>query len=363
MLRTPLYQEHLAHNGKMAPFAGWDMPLHYGSQLEEHQRVRRDVGMFDVSHMVVIDITGANTIPFLQFLLANDIARLSKPGKVLYSCMLQQQGGILDDLIVYRMSDTWCRLVVNAATADKDMAWIQMQAAPFVIAIKRLDNVAMLAVQGPNAQAAILPQLPIELWKTITKLPSFSAMVHNDWFISRTGYTGEDGFELIIPSEIAPDLWQKFLSVGIKPCGLGARDTLRLEAGMNLYGTDMDETTTPLECGLDWTVAMRPKTRNFIGRAALEIQKNQNNLPSFVGLISEGRGVLRNHQSVLVNGQTAGIITSGSFSPTLKKAIAFARLKIKIEPGVSIEVTGQRSSLQMVKPPFVRNGQPAFTYL
>lgn len=362
-LHTPLYREHLAAGGRMVPFAGWEMPLHYGSQIEEHHAVRRDVGLFDVSHMAIVDVTGNEATQFLQLLLANDVARLTIPGKALYSCMLQEHGKILDDLIVYRMSDVWYRIVVNAATAEKDLAWMQLQIANFAVTIRRRNDLAMLAVQGPNAKNILLPQLVNTLQTAVMALPIFSAVTDDEWFISRTGYTGEDGFEVMLPNEIAPVFWKNLVSAGAKPCGLGARDTLRLEAGMNLYGTDMDETITPLECGLNWTVAWLPPTRNFIGRTTLEAQQATGDLPRFIGLISEGRGILRNHQEVLVNGQPAGIITSGSFSPTLKRAIAFARLNIKMESVFNIEVAGQRSSLQIVKPPFVRHGKNAFTII
>lgn len=370
-LHTYLYPEHQALKARLVPFAGWDMPLHYGSQIEEHHAVRRDAGLFDVSHMAIIDVRGTHAAPFLQKLLAADVARLTVPGKALYSCMLQEHGGILDDLIVYYLSNTWYRLVVNAATADSDLTWIQSQVQSFNVEINRRPDLSLLSLQGPQAQAKLLPQLPAALQETVATLPVFSAVTQNDWFIGRTGYTGEDGFELMLPHELAISLWRKLLAPtpssldkgglrGVQPCGLGCRDTLRLEAGMNLYGTDMDANTTPLECGLAWTVHWLPETRNFIGRAALEAQKIRGDLPNWVGLISEGRGVLRNHLSVLQNEQLIGVITSGSFSPTLKRAIALARLNVKLEPSLQVEVPGQPKPLQVVKPPFVRNGQPVF---
>lgn len=359
-LRTHLYSEHVACKARLVPFAGWEMPLHYGSQIQEHQIVRTNAGLFDVSHMAIIDVRGDNVTAFLQKLLAADVARLTAAGKALYSCMLQESGGILDDLIVYYLANTWYRLVINAATADTDLAWMQVQAQDFDVKIKRRFDLSLLALQGPQARAKLLPQLPNTLQKQVADMAVFSAVTDDIWFIGRTGYTGEDGFEIMLPHDLAIDLWHKLLAAEVKPCGLGCRDTLRLEAGMNLYGTDMDINTSPLECGLAWTVAWQPATRDFIGRTALESQKVRDDLPSWVGLISQGRGVLRNHQSVFLNKQPIGIITSGSFSPTLKRAIALARLNIKLEPSLTIEVAGQSQPLQIVKPPFVRNGQAVF---
>jgi aminomethyltransferase len=367
-LCTSLYQEHIALGARMVPFGGWDMPLHYGSQLEEHHAVRRDVGLFDVSHMAIVDLEGAEVRQFLQHLLANDVARLKISGQALYSCMLQEQGGVLDDLIAYFLRDDWYRLVVNAGTANKDLAWIQTQAANFTVNIRRRTDLAMLAIQGPEAATMITPMLPAELREAVVRLKPFRSAMQGDWFLSRTGYTGEDGFELMLPNGMAPALWRTLIDMGVSPCGLGARDTLRLEAGMNLYGTDMDETTTPLEAGLGWTVAWEPQERKFIGRAALEAQQAQKSaLPKFVGLVLEGRGVLRNHQQVFANDTPVGIITSGSFSPTLKHAIALARIQASTlastslsqreELSYTVKILGKTVPVRVVKPPFVRHGR------
>jgi len=357
-LRTPLYQEHLSLGARIVLFAGWDMPLHYGSQLEEHHAVRRGAGMFDVSHMAVVDLEGEGTGPFLRRLLANDVARLGTPGKALYSCMLQEQGGVLDDLIVYYLRDDWYRVVVNAATADKDLAWMQAQMQGFATRIRRRPDLGMLAVQGPSARAAALPLLPTGLREPAAQLQPFNATFQGDWFVGRTGYTGEDGFELMLPGEAAPTLWQALRAAGVRPCGLGARDTLRLEAGMNLYGTDMDETTSPLESGLAWTLAWTPVERAFIGRAALAAQREGGGLPRFVGLLLEGKGVLRNHQPVLAEGEPVGEITSGGFSPTLQRSIALARLRGAPLHQYEVEIRGRRLPVRVVKPPFARNGRP-----
>lgn len=345
----------------MVPFAGWDMPLHYGSQLEEHYAVRNGAGLFDVSHMAIVDLVGPNAKALLQRLLANDVGRLTTTGRALYSCMLQEQGGVLDDLIAYYVAKNYYRLVVNAAVANKDWSWIQTQATGRDVEIRRRDDLAMLALQGPNARAIILPRLPADLRDKVIALKPFHAIAHSDWFLSCSGYTGEDGFELMLPCGMAPALWRTLIADGVKPCGLGARDTLRLEAGLNLYGTDMDESKSPLECGLDWTVAWLPETRDFIGRSALIIQKKHGVLPRFVGLLSQGRGVLRNHQPVLAEGVVVGEITSGSFSPTLKQAIALARLYGKPSQVYEVALQGRYVPVQVVKLPFVRHGKVMIT--
>ncbi|HEX5127620.1 MAG TPA: glycine cleavage system aminomethyltransferase GcvT, partial [Rhodocyclaceae bacterium] len=328
--RTPLYQAHLAANGKMVDFAGWDMPIHYGSQLEEHHLVRRDAGMFDVSHMLIVDITGAGANAFLRRLLANDVDKLKEPGKALYSCMLDENGGVIDDLIVYFFTQNFYRVVVNAGTADKDLAWMRKQAASMPaggnVTIESRRTLAMIAVQGPHARAKVWAALPGSQ-KASESLKYFQAAQFddtqfNDITICRTGYTGEDGFELMLPATRVVEVWNALLAAGVKPAGLGARDTLRLEAGMNLYGQDMDEQVTPLESGLAWTVDMTGE-REFVGRVALEKEP----LRTLVGLVLIDRGVLRSHMKVFT-AQGEGETTSGSFSPTINASIAFARVPL-----------------------------------
>jgi aminomethyltransferase len=356
--RTPLFQVHQAHGAKIVPFAGWEMPLHYGSQLQEHHAVRRDAGMFDVSHMQVVDFRGPQVRDLLRRLLANDVAKLKTPGRALYSCMLKPDGGVIDDLIVYYLSDDWYRMVVNAATADKDLAWIQEQAGAFDMTLERHRDLAMIAVQGPNARGKALPLLPAGLSKDAEALKPFSAATDGVWFVGRTGYTGEDGFEVMLPATEAPGFWNALAAAGVAPCGLGARDTLRLEAGMNLYGADMDETTSPLESGLSWTVAWEPEDRDFIGRAALEAQRDKAPM-TLVGLVLEDKGVLRNHQKIHAGGEEpVGEITSGGFAPTLERSIAFARVPVAIGGHCQVDVRGRRLAARVVKPPFVRNGKP-----
>jgi aminomethyltransferase len=355
--RTPLYDLHVASGARMVDFGGWDMPVGYGSQIEEHHAVRRDAGMFDVSHMCSIDLRGAGARPLLQRLLANDVGRLSVPGKALYSCMLRPDGGVIDDLIACFLDERWFRIVVNAGTADKDLAWIKEHAKQLGVAVVPRRDLAMIAVQGPAARAKTAPLLPVSCREAAGALGSFfGASCDDEWLVSRTGYTGEDGFEVSLPSEAAPDFWQALRSAGVVPCGLGARDTLRLEAGMNLYGNDMDETVSPLESGLAWTVAMDDK-RDFVGKAALERQRASGVPRKLVGLLLVDRGVLRSHQKAYAGAAGEGEVTSGTFSPTLERSIGLARLPAAAQGEVEVEIRGKRIAARIVKPPFVRNGK------
>lgn len=357
--RTPLYDCHLKANAKMVDFAGWDMPLHYGSQIQEHKVVRESAGVFDVSHMTIVDLHGQDVAAYLHRLVANNIDRLT-PGKALYTCMLNEAGGVIDDLIVYKVDDTFYRLVVNSGTRDKDLAWLNQQLNGFQLTLTERTDLAMLAVQGPDVSQKISAIFPSDQVQAIKALKSFHAHSFDDWFVARTGYTGEEGFEIILPVNSAPAYWQKLLDNHILPCGLGARDTLRLEAGLNLYGSDMDETVTPLESNLAWTVAWEPNDRHFIGRGALEKQRNDGVKKRLVGLVLESQGVLRNHQKVYVNGSGEGEITSGSFSPTLGKGIALARVPADVGTVCMVEMRGKQVAAQVIKPPFVRQGKKAF---
>lgn len=340
----------------MVDFGGWDMPLHYGSQVEEHHQVRRDCGVFDVSHMTVVDVAGDQASAYLQHLLANDVARLKSPGRALYSAMLNERGGVIDDLIVY-LTDWGYRLVVNASTRDKDLAWMQAQAADFAVEINERPQLAMLAIQGPHARTRTAELVSQARATLIQELKPFQGLAEGDWFIGRTGYTGEDGLEIILPAEQAPDFLSELVGAGIPPIGLGARDTLRLEAGLNLYGQDMTEEVSPLAANMGWTVAWEPAERDFVGRAALEQQRAQGDLPKLVGLVLEERGVLRAHQVVRVNGVGDGEITSGSFSPTLGKSIALARVPAGTAERAEVEIRGKWYPVRVVQPTFVRHGK------
>jgi aminomethyltransferase len=341
----------------MVDFGGWDMPVNYGSQIEEHHAVRNRAGVFDVSHMCVIDLRGVRVRPFLRYLLANDVARLKTPGKALYSCMLNEAGGVVDDLIVYFLTEQWFRLVVNAGTRDKDIAWIASLAGAFDVRMTERRELAMLAVQGPEARERVASLLSPADAAGVLSLGVFSGSEFADWFVSRTGYTGEDGFEIVLPAEGVADLWRRLNELGVTSCGLGARDTLRLEAGMNLYGQDMDETHNPLEAGLAWTVCLEPADRNFVGRAALEDLRLRGLELQLVGLLLDERAVMRAHQAVIVANVSAGEVTSGTFSPTLSKSIAFARLPLNAGSSVQVDIRGKLLAARVVKLPFVRRGK------
>ena len=356
-LKTPLYDQHVAAGARIVDFGGWDMPLHYGSQKEEHHAVRQHAGVFDVSHMTIVDLAGARVRDYLRQLLANDVARLTVSGKALYTCMLNEDGGVIDDLIVYYIDDTHYRLVVNAATRDKDLAWLRKQADEFGVKVTERAELAMLAVQGPKARELAAPCVDVEYRHAALELKPFFGMDAGEWFVARTGYTGEDGWELVVPAADAPGLWDRLIATGVQPCGLGARDTLRLEAAMNLYGNDMDENVSPLESGLGWTVAWEPADREFMGRSALEKQRAGGSTRRFVGLLLEDKGVLRDHQRVVVEGLGEGEITSGGFSPTIGRSIALARLPGGDYDRAQVDIRGKLLSVRVVKTPFVRNGE------
>jgi glycine cleavage system T protein (aminomethyltransferase) len=356
---TPLNETHRAAGARMVDFGGWDMPVHYGSQMDEHHAVRRDAGMFDVSHMRVVDVRGDAARDFLRFALANNVDKLKVPGKALYSCLLRDDGGVLDDLIVYYLADDFFRLVVNAATADKDIAWLAAlrdRVASGLTLTPR--DLAMIAVQGPNARAKTWQALPESAAPTAALAPFNGVFVQStqgEVFVARTGYTGEDGFEIVVAADRATAVWNALAAAGVAPCGLGARDTLRLEAGMNLYGQDMDETTSPLESGLAWTVDLA-SPRDFVGKAALAAAPPGRQLAGL--LLTDAGGVLRAHQKVRTTAGD-GEVTSGTFSPTLGKSIALARLPASIAQGatVHVDIRDKRLAARVVKPPFVRNGK------
>ena len=340
----------------MVDFGGWDMPVNYGSQIEEHHAVRREAGLFDVSHMQIVDLEGPQARDFLRRALANNVDKLTTPGKALYTCMLTEEGGVVDDLIVYFFRPDWFRAVVNAGTAEKDLAWLEQlkNASGAQVRIKPRRDLAILAIQGPRAREKFWTAFPT--FQPATKdLKPFSAALEGDWMVARTGYTGEDGFELVVPAAIAPDVWKSLVAAGARPAGLGARDTLRLEAGMNLYGQDMDERVSPLDAGLAWTVDLE-SPRDFVGKDALRANGKRH---EFLGLVLlEAGGVLRAHQKVQADGGE-GEITSGTFSPTLSRSIALARLPRGTKPGDTVRVQVRDKSLaaRVVKAPFVRQGK------
>ena len=360
--QTPLYQQHLDANGKIVDFGGWDMPIHYGSQLQEHNIVREDAGMFDVSHMTIVDIAGPEALAYLQKILANDVSKLGFTGKALYTGMLNEEGGVIDDLIVYKM-DGWYRTVVNCGTREKDLAWMNKQIESFDATLTERPELAMVAVQGPNAIEKV-KQVRTEQAALISELKVFQGLPVGEWFYARTGYTGEDGLEIIVPAAEVAEFWDALIAAGVAPTGLGARDTLRLEAGMNLYGNDMDDSISPLQAGMGWTIAWEPSDRDFIGRKALEAQKAAGVPSKLVGIVLETRGVMRSHQKVVVDlgdgVQGEGEITSGTFSPTLQHSIAMARVPYDTGSECNIEMRGKLVPARVVKMPFVRNGKKVF---
>lgn len=355
--RTCLFDLHVSLGARLVDFGGWEMPVAYGSQIEEHHAVRRAAGVFDVSHMGIVDLRGTRTRELLRGLLANDVARLNLPGKALYTCMLNEQGGVIDDLIVYYLDDDFFRIVVNAGTRDKDLAWIGQRAGSFDVKLRERRDLAMLAIQGPQARERSAALLTAEAaWAVLELQPFFGAQI-GEWLVARTGYTGEDGFEIMLPVGEAVSVWQRLNAAGVRSCGLGARDTLRLEAGMNLYGNDMNEQTNPLESGLAWTVAFEPPERAFVGREALEAVRAAGPKHKLVGLVLDERAVLRSHQRVLVESIGEGEVTSGTFSPTLERSIGLARVPIATGSSVQVEVRGRALPARVVRVPFVRHGK------
>ena len=363
-LQTPLYQKHLDAGARIVDFSGWDMPIQYQSLIEEHHAVRQHAGVFDVSHMTIVDVDGPDARRWLQYLLANDVDKLDVTGRALYSAMLNEQGGVVDDLIVYRR-EVGYRLVVNCGTREKDLRWMARHASGWQVQIQERPELAILAVHGPESIDKVCGLLAPELAERVRALGNFRSLEEGSWFIARTGYTGERGLELMLPGDEAPAFWDALLQADVRPIGLGARDTLRLEAGMNLYGHDMDESVSPLAANMEQTIAWEPATREFIGRTAVEQHRaaqREGRLPILTGLVMEERGVLREGLRVVcqVNGQPAeGIITSGTFSPTLKHSIALARIPA-LATDCQVDLRGKLTPVRVVKPNFVRFGKKVF---
>lgn len=355
--KTCLFERHTALGARMVNFHGWEMPLHYGSQLEEHHAVRHGAGLFDVSHMTVVDVLGAGGRQFLRKLLTNDVDQLSHAGRALYSCMCNEHGGIIDDLIVYQRAADNYRLVLNSATRSHDLAWIREKIAGFSAGLQERHELAMLAVQGPKAVEKTLQVLSPAHADALSTMAPFECFDIDTWFFARTGYTGEDGLEIILPQQDAITFWNDLVDAGVKPCGLAARDTLRLEAGLLLYGQDMDESTTPLESGLAWTVKWEPEDRGFIGMGALLSQKELGLKRKLVGLTLKDKGIMRSGQTVIVPGHGHGIITSGTYSPTLEQSIALARVPVETGDEVMVDIRGKLCAAKVGKPRFVKNGQ------
>lgn len=355
--QTPLHAHHVALGAKMVDFHGWSMPLHYGSQLEEHHAVRRSAGIFDVSHMTIVDVLGAGGRQFLRKLLTHDVDSLQHVGRALYSCLCNEHGGIIDDLIVYQRTPDNYRVIFNSATINRVLPWLHDKMAGFSVGLQRRTELAMIAVQGPEAIAKLHQILTPAEQDAVSTLASFECVDIGENFFARTGYTGEDGFEIILPEERIGEYWDKLIALGVKPCGLGARDTLRLEAGLLLYGQDMDETTTPLESGLAWTIKWEPQDRDFIGMSALLSQKQRGVKRKLVGLTLQEQAIMRAGQTVLIDDHPIGVITSGTYSPTLGHGIALARVAAEVGEYVTVDIRGKRFEAKVQKPRFVKQGQ------
>jgi len=350
-MKTPLYQSHLDAGAKLVDFHGWQLPIHYGSQIDEHHCVRQSAGVFDVSHMTIIDIVGNEAQAWLRSVLTNDVVKLDT-SQALYSCLCNEQGGVLDDLIAYKLTDNRFRLIVNAGTRDKDISWLQAHSRKGV-ELELPTGLAMLAVQGPEAEAKLISAMDsLAIYLDIGTLGRFSAVEKSDWFIARTGYTGEDGFEIILPAEQAPVLFAALLDKGVRACGLGARDTLRLEAGMCLYGQDLDEQHTPMQSGIGWAVDVRDPERHFIGRDVLYEQKTTGTAIHQVALVLPQRGIMRAGQPIQRAGQSIGVVTSGSFSPTLQKSIALARVNKPVIGGCDVLIRDKPFAVDTAELPF-----------
>jgi aminomethyltransferase len=353
MRKTPLYAAHQALGAKLIDFAGWAMPLYYQTQSVEHLKVREAAGVFDVSHMGIVDVEGNEATAYLSYVLANDIHKINTPGKALYSCMLNEVGGILDDLIVYHLAPNQYRLVINAARTTEDLAWLLAQVKNHQVTIRQRFDFALLALQGCQARTilkAALKNSPI-----VDALKPFCVAMLGDCSIATTGYTGEDGFEIMLPGNKASAFWAQLLDLGATPIGLGARDSLRLEAGLNLYGLDMDDSVTPFESNLAWTVALSPTERQFIGREALVAQQEKGVQQNLRAIKLLGKGMLRPGQKIFdAAGNLMGVVTSASHSPLLKQSIGFARVSVTVPEDCLVEIRGERVPVVCVKPPLWR---------
>ncbi len=362
--RSPLHEEHIALGARMVPFAGWEMPVQYSGIIDEHNACRSSVGIFDVSHMAEFRVFGRDAEAFLSRMLTNDLSKIAEIGEAQYSLLLNEDGGIIDDLIVYRTGDIEFMIIANASNREKDFAWLQAhlpetgevcEGVPTLELIDESDKVALIAVQGPSA-LDIVTELAGEGYEAPDRFHIEGALLDTiPTMVARTGYTGEDGVEIVCPVAAAPALWRALLSFAeVTPVGLGARDTLRLEMGYSLYGNDMDETIDPISAGLGWVVR---KTGGFIGSDAVARIREKGVTKKLVALrLAEGTGVPRPGYPVLHNGEEVGIVASGSFSPTLGYGIATAYVPVELASlGQELEVRIRKNtaSATVVKPPFV----------
>ncbi len=349
--QTPIHKNHLELKAKMAPFAGWDMPISYKSIIEEHNAVRNAVGIFDIGHMGLIKVEGNEALALIQKVVTNDASKLAV-GQCQYSIICNEAGGVIDDVLIYRQPMTYL-IVANASNTEKVLAWLKKQAKTFKgVSVSLYDNYCMISIQGPAALKTVEQVLNVDL----SSLKHNHTMWWRDITLSRTGYTGEDGIELIAAKKEAAKIWDKFIKVGVQPCGLGARDTLRLEAGYPLYGHEYDDKTTPLEAGYAWAVKF--DKGDFIGKAPMQKEKDGGLKKKLVGLSIDGRQIARAGDSIVDNGKlNIGVVTSGTFSPTLKKPIALAYLATEqAAPDniVNITIRGKAVPAQVVAKSFYK---------
>ncbi len=345
----------------MIDFHGWDMPINYGSQLSEHEQVRNSCGIFDVSHMTILDFEGKDVKEFLRKLLANDINSLNEDFDGLYSALLNESGGILDDLIAYKLESGY-RLVFNCATRESDISWVVSQVGDMNVSFSERLDLSMIAMQGPDVFEVLSRCFSAETSNELKKKRPFQGLMENGTLVTTTGYTGEKGVEIMIDNEKANSLWQKAIQSGARPVGLAARDTLRLEAGMNLYGFEMDKMISPLECNMAWTVSLKDKERSFIGKEAFELKKKNGDHDLLKGLLFEDRCIVRSNQEIFFDEKKTkeGIVTSGTYSPTLKKSIALARIVHSDKETCLAEVRGKIFTAAIGQPRFIKEGKVVF---
>ena len=352
MNKTPLHNAHIQLGAKMVNFSNWEMPISYSSLIKEHNAVRNAAGIFDVSHMSVFDFDGGNQIAFFKKIFANDIKKIYKDNKAIYGALLNEEGGILDDLIIYHANNKF-RLVSNCSTREQNKQWLEKHAVEFGVKVMERSDMGILAIQGPNALKKILEIKEIDA--QVNTLQSFGCMFEGDKLYARTGYTGEDGLELIVPTQDINHLWDQALELGCTPIGLGARDTLRLEAGLNLYGNDMTINNHPYESNLGWTIDMSDKNREFIGKNAL-LSIDQSKSQKIVGIILQDKGVLRSGYEI-THEQGKGVVLSGSYSPTLQSSIGLARVDQGYKENGKVMIRNKVLNIDFVSPRFLGQGK------
>jgi aminomethyltransferase len=352
MNKTPLNKSHIELGAKMVNFSNWEMPISYSSLIEEHNAVRNTVGIFDVSHMSVFDFDGDNQVAFFEKIFANDIKKIYKDNKAIYGALLNEEGGILDDLIIYHANNKF-RLVSNCSTREQNRQWFEKHAVEFGVKVMERSDMGILAIQGPDALNKILKIKEID--NQVNTLQSFGCMFEGDKLYARTGYTGEDGLELIVPTKDINHLWDQALELGCTPIGLGARDTLRLEAGLNLYGNDMTINNHPYESNMGWTIDMSDESREFIGKDAL-LSIDQSKSQKIVGIILQDKGILRSGYEI-THEQGKGVVLSGSYSPTLQSSIGLARVDQGYKENGKVMIRNKLLNIDFVSPRFLGQGK------